>query len=124
MTKIFNKMTILWIKAAAIRAVRTIAQVALGMITVGAAVSDINWLSVLSVSVVAGVYSILTSVATKLPETDCSDGTLQIDTSNPAQDSYLMNFDTPLNDIKNKKTVSLKVDPFATLPKQSTTSRK
>lgn len=57
-----------WIKAALIRAIKTIAQTAVGMITVGAAISEINWLHILSVSLVAGLVSLLTSIATDLPE--------------------------------------------------------
>ena len=54
--------------AASIRAARTFAQAAIGMITVGSAFSDVNWLMVLSVSGVSAVLSILTSIATGLPE--------------------------------------------------------
>ena len=54
--------------AALIRAVRTFAQTAVSMIAVGAAFSEIDWLRVLSVSGVAFVLSILTSLATGLPE--------------------------------------------------------
>lgn len=56
-----------WIKAAGIRAGKTAAQVALSMLTVGQAVMDVNWVNVLSVSSVAAIISILTSVA-GLPE--------------------------------------------------------
>lgn len=56
-----------WIKAAGIRAGKTAAQVALSMLTVGQAVMDVNWVNVLSVSAVAAVISILTSIA-GLPE--------------------------------------------------------
>ena len=56
-----------WLKSAGIRAVKTMAQTALSMLTVGQAVIDVNWVNVLSVSVVAGVISILTSI-TGLPE--------------------------------------------------------
>ena len=56
-----------WIKAAGIRALKTIAQTAVGMIAVGAAASEVNWLYVGSVSLVAGVLSLLTSIA-GLPE--------------------------------------------------------
>ena len=56
-----------WLKAAGIRAVKTMAQTAVSMLTVGQAVLDVNWVNVLSVSAVAGVISILTSVA-GLPE--------------------------------------------------------
>lgn len=54
--------TVTWAKAAAIRAVKTMAQAAAGMITVGAAVNEIDWLGVLSVSTVAGLVSVLTSI--------------------------------------------------------------
>ena len=58
-----------WIKAAGIRAIKTVAQTAVGMITVGAAVSEINWIYVASVSAVAGVASLLTSLA-GIPEVE------------------------------------------------------
>ena len=56
-----------WIKAAGIRALKTIAQTALGMIAIGAALQDVNWLYVGSVSLTAGILSLLTSLA-GLPE--------------------------------------------------------
>ena len=58
-----------WIKAAGVRAIKTMAQTAVSMLTVGQAVLDVNWLNVLSVSVVAGVVSVLTSLA-GLPEVE------------------------------------------------------
>ena len=58
-----------WLKAAGIRAVKTMAQTAVSMLTVGQAVLDVNWVNVLSVSAVAGVLSMLTSVA-GLPEVE------------------------------------------------------
>ena len=59
--------TKIWWKAAGIRAIRTVAQTALGMIAVGAAMSDVDWLRVLSCAAVAGILSMLTSLA-GLPE--------------------------------------------------------
>ena len=56
-----------WVKAAVIRAIKTMAQTAVSMLTVGQAVLDVNWVNVLSVSAVAGVASMLTSIA-GLPE--------------------------------------------------------
>lgn len=56
-----------WLKAAGIRALKTVAQTAVSLITVGAAVTEIDWITVGSVSLVAGVLSILTSIA-GLPE--------------------------------------------------------
>lgn len=58
-----------WMKAAGIRAIKTIAQTALGLLTVGAAISEVEWVHVASVALVAGVYSLLTSLA-GLPELD------------------------------------------------------
>lgn len=58
-----------WWKAALIRAIKTAAQVALGMITVGMAASEIDWLNVASVSAVAALYSLITSLA-GLPEVE------------------------------------------------------
>ena len=56
-----------WLKAASVRAIKTVAQTAVSMITVGQAMMDTDWRNVISVSVVAGVMSILTSIA-GLPE--------------------------------------------------------
>ena len=56
-----------WAKAASIRAIKTIAQTALGMLTIGATMSEVNWHNVISVALVAGIYSLLTSLA-GLPE--------------------------------------------------------
>lgn len=51
-----------WIKAAGVRAVKTMAQTALSMLTVGQAVMDVNWVNVLSVTATAGIISVLTSI--------------------------------------------------------------
>ena len=56
--------------AALIRAVRTFAQTFVSMIGVGAAFSEVDWLRALFVSGVAFVLSILTSLATGLPEVE------------------------------------------------------
>ena len=57
----------LWVKAALVRAVKTTAQTAVALIGVGTVMSDIDWLMVGSASLLAGILSILTSVA-GLPE--------------------------------------------------------
>lgn len=57
-------------KAALIRALHTAAQTALGMLTLGAAIQDIDWLNVLSVTALAAVYSLLKSIVVGLPEVD------------------------------------------------------
>ena len=59
-----------WIIAALIRAVRTFAQTFVGFIAVGAALEEVQWLRALSVSGAAFVLSILTSLATGLPEAE------------------------------------------------------
>ena len=58
-----------WLKAAGIRALKTFAQTAVGMITVGAAIADIDWAVVGSVSAVAAIASLLTSIV-GIPEVD------------------------------------------------------
>lgn len=55
--------TIEWFKAASVRAIKTMAQAAIGVIGSSAVVSSVDWKMVVSASVVAGVVSILTSVA-------------------------------------------------------------
>lgn len=57
----------LWWKAAAVRAVKTIAQTAVATIGTSAMLAEVNWLMVASASVLSGVLSLLTSVA-GLPE--------------------------------------------------------
>lgn len=57
-----------FIKAAGIRALRTVAQTAAATIGTSAFLSEVNWTAVISASILAGVLSILTSVATGLPE--------------------------------------------------------
>lgn len=64
MHKIFTKE---WFVAAGIRAVRTVAQTAVATIGTSAVMGDVNWKMVLSASVLAGILSLLTSVA-GLPE--------------------------------------------------------
>lgn len=58
-----------WLKAAAVRAVKTMAQAAIAMIGTSVVLSDIDWKLVLSASVVAAILSVLTSLA-GLPEVD------------------------------------------------------
>lgn len=56
-----------WMKAAGVRAIKTIAQTAVATIGTSAAMGDVNWIMVGSASLLAGVLSLLTSVA-GLPE--------------------------------------------------------
>jgi hypothetical protein len=52
-----------WFKAAGVRAVKTVAQTAVATIGTSVAMGDVNWKMVLSASVLAGILSLLTSVA-------------------------------------------------------------
>ena len=58
-----------WLKAAGIRAVKTVAQTAVATIGTGAVFSQVDWRMVVSASILAGVLSLLTSVA-GLPEVE------------------------------------------------------
>ena len=58
-----------WV-AALIRAVRTIAQTAVAVIGTSYVLADVNWGTVFSAAVLAGILSLLTSVATGLPEVE------------------------------------------------------
>lgn len=58
-----------WVKAAVVRAIKTVAQTAVSIIGTSVVISDIDWRMVVSAAAVAGILSILTSVA-GLPEVD------------------------------------------------------
>ena len=57
-----------WFKCAGIRAIKTVAQTAVATIGTAVALGDVNWVMVASAAALAGVLSLLTSVATGLPE--------------------------------------------------------
>ena len=59
-----------FIKASLIRCIRTICQTAVAVIGTAFVLADVNWTAVISASLLAGILSILTSVATGLPEVE------------------------------------------------------
>ena len=60
-------------KAALIRCIRTIEQAAIATISTAAVLQDVNWIMVGSSALLAGILSILTSIATGLPEAPTED---------------------------------------------------
>lgn len=62
-----------WLKCAGVRAIKTVAQTAVSLVGVGAVMSDVDWAMVGSASLLAGILSLLTSVA-GLPEIKESEG--------------------------------------------------
>lgn len=58
-----------WIKCAGVRAVKTMAQTAVSLITVGNLVTEMDWVAIASISVTAGIASVLTSIA-GIPEVE------------------------------------------------------
>lgn len=59
----------IWLRAASIRAIKTVAQTAIATIGTSALLSDVNWIAVISASLLSGILSMLTSVA-GLPEVE------------------------------------------------------
>lgn len=62
-----NQEFVTWLKAAGVRAIKTIAQTAVATIGTAAIMSEVNWVVVASASALAGILSLLTSTA-GLPE--------------------------------------------------------
>ena len=63
-----NEMDKLFWKATAVRAIRTVCQSAIALIPASALLSEVEWKLVASASILAGIVSVLTSIATGLPE--------------------------------------------------------
>lgn len=61
-----------WLKCAGIRAIKTVAQTAVSLIAVGSMMSDVNWIQVGSAALLAGILSLLTSIA-GIPEEKLED---------------------------------------------------
>lgn len=81
-------MTIEFWKAAGIRALKTICQTAIASISTAVVLSDVPWVYVLSASALSGILSVLTSIATGLPEVDLANTLYSLD-----NDPYLEDID-------------------------------
>lgn len=64
-----SKNAKIWVKAAGVRAAKTMAQTAVAMVPVGACINEVTWPWVVGTALVAGICSVLTSIA-GLPEVD------------------------------------------------------
>lgn len=62
-----SEKTKLWLKCAGVRAIKTVAQTSIATIGTSVALGDVNWVMVASASALAGILSLLTSIA-GLPE--------------------------------------------------------
>ena len=100
-------MSLDWLQAAGIRAIKTFAQTLAAGITIGASFSATNWTQVLSVAGVAFIYSLVTSL-TGLPELKSS-GTLKINTTDPNKDIYSLELTDALESLNDMKSVTFKV---------------
>lgn len=103
-----KKLTSTWFKAALIRAIRTFAQTAVSMIVVGMRLSEVDWTTIASVSAVAAIASLLTSLATGLPEAT-DDGMLVIDDNDPDSDIYTLQLNDDPAVWAQKSSVTLRV---------------
>jgi len=92
-----------------IRAVYTFAEVALSYITIGMAISDVDWKHMLSVAAVAMVYSVLKSFIVGIPENK-TDGTLTISMGEEGTPQWLFNATSPLEDISRSSVIRMKID--------------
>ena len=103
------RFTLEWSKAALIRAIRTFAQSALSMLTIGMTMGEVDWKYLLSTSGLAAIISILTSIVTDLPEANIPkpEGTIWID--NEKGDTATMDVELNDPDLADKETVTLYV---------------
>lgn len=105
MNNIFTKE---WLIPALNRAVRTMVQVALTMFTVGQRLTEIDWVTIISCSIVAGIYSLGTSVVLGIPEGDAV-GTVNLDKYEGDDIMYVSDLKIDPEKLKSKTTVTFNV---------------
>ena len=105
MNNIFTKE---WFIPALNRAVRTMVQVALTMFTVGQRLTEIDWVTIISCSIVAGIYSLGTSVLLGIPEGDAV-GTVNLDKYEGDDIMYVSDLKIDPEKLKEKSTVTFSV---------------
>jgi hypothetical protein len=104
-----KKITLELLQKAGIRALWTFLQTAIAMITIGATVTEVQWLHILSVGFVAALLSFMKSIAAGLPEVG-HEGTLFIDKTDPERDIFTLDIYN-LAGMETKQIVRLIVDP-------------
>lgn len=92
------------------RAVWTFLQVVLSMITVGAAVQDIDWLSIVSIAATAFIYSFIKSIVIGVPEA-IKDGTILVDDTQEDSTKWFFQFSDKVDpsDLNNKKSLRFEI---------------
>ena len=105
MNNIFTKE---WLIPALNRAIRTMVQVALTMFTVGQRLTEIDWVTIISCSIVAAIYSLGTSVVLGIPEGDAV-GTVNLDKYEGDDIMYVSDLKIDPEKLKEKSTVTFNV---------------
>lgn len=100
--------TIEFFRAALIRALRTGAQSILSMVAVGVGLFDVDWKTIISVSLMAMLISLLTSIVTGLPEVD-ENGVFLIDDSGHDAIRWTLQYNGDPNELKHGQSVRFKV---------------
>ena len=88
-----------FIKATIIRAVRTICQTAVATIGSAAVIADVHWGIVVSASLLAGLLSVLTSIATGLPEVEYAEHVYM--SAPEPEDSYVDEIEIPESEVEH-----------------------
>ena len=105
-----GRLTSDFFKAALIRAVKTSAQVILSMLTVGKAITDFNWLEIISIAATSFIFSILTSIVMGLPESEYS-GTMSLQAGDEENNSaVVLSINTPYDELIKKGSANIKVE--------------